>query len=185
MPGEISKKLLNQVRDRLKDHNKIIISSDETIYQYFTHYQKILMLNFLTTTTTQEISLENNTKIYPILNIYKIISITPEGFELKDLTEYEIINDPMSLKISGFPDNSSLIVYGYCYPLEIHDINKDNDPILNPLFQGFLVECVLSHYINIDKSFLPLNIIFSNVQEMTYRLNEISPISKIKTKNIF
>jgi len=179
VPGDISKRLISQIRSELNDESNTIIKTDDIIYRKLSFYQRDWSKRFKCIKVVIEFDLVTDQEVYPIdkkvVSINNISFYDPEG-ELLDwdidktvkitpLTKHE----PRQIILNGSDEfESGQVMYADCYiqATDEDDISRTNDPIILDDYWDYLVKAVLSEYRYLRQDFMPIEYIEMRVKEI-------------------
>lgn len=158
MAGEKSKKLMFEIREDLRDHERAIVRANSTIYGKLTHYEAHIMENYQTKKEKAEIDLVKDTAEYDIPA--KFMEIT--GFSFNDdiavfpIVDFDNTTGARKVILSNsdtFKTGDKMTLEGYVKPLSTHVISESEDPVIISDFYYLLKELVLSDYRHIRQDF--------------------------------
>lgn len=179
VPGDISKRLISQIRSELNDESNTIIKTDDIIYRKLSFYQRDWSKRFKCIKVVIEFDLVTDQEVYPIdkkvVSINNISFYDPEG-ELLDwdidktvkitpLTKHE----PRQIILNGSDEfESGQVMYADCYiqATDEDDISRTNDPIILDDYWDYLVKAVLSEYRYLRQDFMQIEYIEMRVKEI-------------------
>lgn len=179
VPGDVSKRLISQIRSELNDESNTIIKTDDIIYRKLSFYQRDWSKRFKCIKVVIEYDLVTDQEVYPIdkkvVSINNISFYDPDG-ELLDwdidktvkitpLTKHE----PRQIILNGSDEfESGQVMYADCYiqATDEDDISRTNDPIILDDYWDYLVKAVLSEYRYLRQDFMPIEYIEMRVKEI-------------------
>ena len=183
--GDISRRLVAQIRDQLGDVISRMIPNDEIIYQRLDAFQKEWMGRFKTTLYDQKLTFLSDTTTYAYSDrFFRIIDIMMESEDLDAWDgDLECIFHNRTNNIiftTDYPVGVDFYVVGYIKPsyyittadppVTVDDTISDSvDPIIsdepNSLFLYYLKEAVLSGYRSKNPDFRKLSDIEVSVRK--------------------
>lgn len=175
--GNITKQLIEYIRDCLGDKEYKIIPNDALIILKLNIWQKRFMINELTTKKIFKINLEIGTTKYVLddsIITVELIHINSAGIHYyqlkKNNTEKYIEIDNAENIFNG--DNIELETY--IRPKYNENISTTIDPIIESDYYPWLIEGVLSEYKDIYKRGMNMETILLEVRQLRNSLNKLN-----------
>jgi len=184
--GDISRRLVSDIRDELSDQSRELIKTDNAIYNKLTHYQKNAMMFFQTSRVEYGYPLTQNKSDYYINE--RIMNITKVDWndELKDelgalpvytlpkTTPYDDTRKIILTQSDKFvTGRDEMTVIAFIRPLETDVISATKDPIIETGYHFLLKECVLSHYRHLHPEFRPLETVERDIKRTALKIRAL------------
>ena len=187
--GDISQKLVADLRDYLRDHDRKIVPVDGYFYDELTDCQDSVMTDILTSRIVSEYPLITSQPDYTLDD--KMLQITKIYFneDIKYIPPYEISNTTVnddSRKIVFEGSENFVTGTDFCYiecyigPNEFDKISKTNDPILPKYLHHLLKMLVLSKFRHIYPELEDYDTVMYRISKRVYRrkaINRAIPLS--------
>jgi hypothetical protein len=161
--GDVSKKLMNEIRDTLGDNARILVKSDFEIYNYLTEYQQEFMERYLTTSRNENITMVADTLNYNLDTVTRGDDVASEFIDIYKLTsddddseafgKFDHINYRIVMEEDSFTAGEVITVRGHIKPLETTIITDSYDPIIGWSYYPYLKRAVLTNYSIEGKNF--------------------------------
>ncbi len=178
--GDISKRLVSQIRSELDDNSNSIIKTDAIIYRKLSFYQRDWSKRFKCMKVVLEYDLVNDQQVYDIPdNVVSINNIKFHDSEGALLNYGDFIDDNVIItKVTKHEtrqiilNNSDIFVAGmvmyadaYIQATMDDEISGSKDPVLLEDYYDYLVKAVLSEYRYLRKDLMSLDYIELRVEE--------------------
>lgn len=180
--GDISKRLMSDIRDELGDQAMELIRNDNIIYDKLTHYQKNFMMFFQTSRVKFEYPLFTNQSEYELQE--RMMNITKVRFN-DEMEYYPIYKLPQEtpgddVRVITLTRADKLVtgtdimtVWAFIKPLDTDVISATMDPIIEKVYHYLLKEAVLSHYRHLHPEFRPMELIEKDIKRTANKLKAI------------
>lgn len=173
--GDITKTLVAQLRDDLRDWAYEIYQNDIQIINDLNSFQKLFMSKYRTAINTFEINFEKNKYFYDIDTKVKSIEewFFSDGVKRNPVISY--VQDPESVtkdnilraNFTNQPVDDNITAYYIATLKYTLPMSFTQDPQINSEFHPLLVDAVKSKHIDKFPQFSPLNMVILEVKSLS------------------